>query len=180
MMYNAWNSIEEVLYCFSRSSVKFRGYTGQKNLRFESNLSKITRPVAAIKSLRFALFWASLVKLPSGECDWEELMMGQYCFRYSEKHQAIILTIVDSVDHTTFHGPVSQHFTCLLTPSLLYKHIDHIYTEQHKKLKKHLKKIWPGCLRVNQHVDCFIITVNIERCHSDNLPMTPVVSFPGR
>ena len=27
-----------------------------KNRRFESNLSKITRPVAAIKSLRFALF----------------------------------------------------------------------------------------------------------------------------
>ena len=26
---------------------------GLKNLRFESNLSKITRPVAAIKSLRF-------------------------------------------------------------------------------------------------------------------------------
>ena len=29
---------------------------GLKNRRFESNLSKITRPVAAIKSLRFALF----------------------------------------------------------------------------------------------------------------------------
>ena len=27
-----------------------------KNQLFESNLSKITRPVAAIKSLRFALF----------------------------------------------------------------------------------------------------------------------------
>ena len=30
---------------------------GLKNRRFESNLSKITRPVAAIKSLRFALFY---------------------------------------------------------------------------------------------------------------------------
>ena len=30
---------------------------GLKNRRFESNLSKITRPVAAIKSLRFALFF---------------------------------------------------------------------------------------------------------------------------
>ena len=30
---------------------------GQKNRRFESNLSKITRPVAAIKSLRFAWFY---------------------------------------------------------------------------------------------------------------------------
>ena len=30
---------------------------GLKNRRFESNLCKITRPVAAIKSLRFAFFW---------------------------------------------------------------------------------------------------------------------------
>ena len=79
MMHKARSSIEEVPYCFSRSYVKFQGHTGQKivdfdlnwgfpdcnsslnshrlkNWRFESNLSKITRPVAAIKSLRFALF----------------------------------------------------------------------------------------------------------------------------
>ena len=109
MMRKAWNSIEEVSYCFSRSSIKFQGHMalkssnltlighfqtvtplwihqwlrndaeslkwhriwailffgvihrisrshGLKNWRFESNLSKITRPVAAIKSLRFALF----------------------------------------------------------------------------------------------------------------------------
>ena len=42
-------------YCFLRSSLKFQGHTAQKNRRFESSLSKITRPVAAIKSLRFAL-----------------------------------------------------------------------------------------------------------------------------
>ena len=35
-------------YCFLGSSIKYR--------RFKSSLSKITRPVAAIKSLRFALF----------------------------------------------------------------------------------------------------------------------------
>ena len=109
MMNNAWSSIEQVSYCFSRSSVKFQGHTalkivefdpnwafpecnctlnlpmatklckklkvalkrcplvfrghhqisrshGLKNRRFESNLSKITGPVAVIKSLRFALF----------------------------------------------------------------------------------------------------------------------------
>ena len=53
-----------------RSSVKFQGHSAKKNRRFwpklgvsrlkngrfESNLNKITRPVAAIKSLRFALF----------------------------------------------------------------------------------------------------------------------------
>ena len=126
MVHKAWSSVEEVPYCFSRSSVKFQGHTalkiaefdpdwafpdcnsslnlpmatkwctklevalkrcpivfeghpsnfkftskkkssiltqirrfrtvtqGLKNRRFESNMSKITRPVAAIKSLRFA------------------------------------------------------------------------------------------------------------------------------
>ena len=50
-------------YCFWRSSVKFQGQflpklgvSRLKNRQFGSSLSKITRPVAAIKSLRFALF----------------------------------------------------------------------------------------------------------------------------
>ena len=37
--------------------MKFQGHTGWK---FKSNLSKITRPVAAIKSLRFALLLCNL------------------------------------------------------------------------------------------------------------------------
>ena len=54
-------------YCFWRSSVKFQGQflpklgvSRLKNRQFESSLSKITRPVAAIKSLRFALFLSTL------------------------------------------------------------------------------------------------------------------------
>ena len=60
MMQKAESSIEEVPYCFFGSSIKFQGHTGFKNQRFKSNLSKITRPVAAIKSLRFALFILTL------------------------------------------------------------------------------------------------------------------------
>ena len=30
MMHKAWRSIEEVPYCFLRSSIKFRGHTGGK------------------------------------------------------------------------------------------------------------------------------------------------------
>ena len=30
MMHKAWRSIEEVPYCFSRSSIKFHGHTGEK------------------------------------------------------------------------------------------------------------------------------------------------------
>ena len=48
--------IEEVPYCFSRSCIKFKGYIGKKFNDFNTILGKITRPVAAMKSLRFALF----------------------------------------------------------------------------------------------------------------------------
>ena len=37
MMHKAWSSIEEVLYCFSRSSIKLEGHTGQKIANFDPN-----------------------------------------------------------------------------------------------------------------------------------------------
>ena len=42
-MHKAWHSIEEVLSCFSRSSVKFQVHTGQQNRRFwpESRISEL-------------------------------------------------------------------------------------------------------------------------------------------
>ena len=37
MMHRAWSNIEEVPYCFSRSSVKFQGHTGQWISDFDLN-----------------------------------------------------------------------------------------------------------------------------------------------
>ena len=37
MMHKAWSSIEEVPYCFSRSSVKFQGHTAKKIVEFDLN-----------------------------------------------------------------------------------------------------------------------------------------------
>ena len=37
MMHKAWSSIEEVPYCFSRSSVKFKGHTTLKIVKFHPN-----------------------------------------------------------------------------------------------------------------------------------------------
>ena len=56
MIHKAWCCIEDVPYNFSGHPSNLK-VTRAKNGRFESNLSKITRPVAAIKSLRFALFF---------------------------------------------------------------------------------------------------------------------------
>ena len=37
MMHKAWSSIEEVPSCFSRSSIKFQGHTGQKITNIDPN-----------------------------------------------------------------------------------------------------------------------------------------------
>ena len=57
MMHQAWSSIEEVPYCFWRSSVKFQGHMAKKIVDFDPDWAfPDYRPVAAFKSLRFALF----------------------------------------------------------------------------------------------------------------------------
>ena len=43
MMHKAWSSIEEVPYCFARSSIKFDGHTGGKIDDFESYLRLLGR-----------------------------------------------------------------------------------------------------------------------------------------
>ena len=60
MLHKAWNSKGEMLYCFPRSSIKFQGHTGQNITDFDPNWAfPDYRPVAAFKSLRFALFVVS-------------------------------------------------------------------------------------------------------------------------
>ena len=57
MLHKAWNSKGEMPYRFSRSSVKFQGHTVQNITDFDPNWAfPDYRPVAAFKSLRFALF----------------------------------------------------------------------------------------------------------------------------
>ena len=52
MMHKASRSLEEVSYCF-------RGLPSNLNRRFKLNLIKITPPDAAIKSLKYALFFTN-------------------------------------------------------------------------------------------------------------------------
>ena len=56
MLHKAWNSKKEMPYSFPRSSIKFQGHTGQNITDFDPNWAfPDYRPVAAFKSLRFAL-----------------------------------------------------------------------------------------------------------------------------
>ena len=64
MLHKAWNSKGEVPYCFPKSSIKFQGHTGQNITAFDPNWAfPDYRPVAAFKSLRFALFYNILFNL---------------------------------------------------------------------------------------------------------------------
>ena len=77
MMHKAWSSIEEVPYCFSRSSVKFQGRTAIKIVEFDPNWafpdcnSSFNSPMATkwCTKLEVAwkrcpiVFWRSSVKL---------------------------------------------------------------------------------------------------------------------
>ena len=57
MFHKASNSKGEMSYCFPRSSIKFQGHTVQNITDFDPNWAfPDYRPVAAFKSLRFALF----------------------------------------------------------------------------------------------------------------------------
>ena len=56
MLHKVWNSKGEMPYCFPRSSIKFQGHTVQNITDFDPNWAfPDYRPVAAFKSLRFAL-----------------------------------------------------------------------------------------------------------------------------
>ena len=56
MLHKAWNSKGEMPYRFPRSSVKFQGHTVQNITEIDPNWAfPDYRPVAAFKSLRFAL-----------------------------------------------------------------------------------------------------------------------------
>ena len=57
MLHKAWNSKGEMPYSFPRSSIKFQDHTVQNITDFYPNWAfPDYRPVAAFKSLRFALF----------------------------------------------------------------------------------------------------------------------------
>ena len=64
MLHKAWNSKGEMPYCFPRSSIKFQGQTVQNITNFDPNWAfPDYRPVAAFKSLRFALWYRELLNL---------------------------------------------------------------------------------------------------------------------
>ena len=70
MLLKAWNSKGEMPFCFPRSSIKFQGHTVQNITDIDPNWAfPDYRPVAAFKSLRFALFINYFLWLTKS-CPW--------------------------------------------------------------------------------------------------------------
>ena len=71
MLHKAWNNEEKMPYCFPRSSIKLQGHTGQNITDFDPNWAfPDYRPVAAFKSLRFALFIPYSITRPRWVNSW--------------------------------------------------------------------------------------------------------------
>ena len=81
MLHKAWNSKGEMPYRFPRSSVKCQGHTVQNITDFDPNWAfPDYRPVAAFKSLRFALFFFDENSVPSlnRKLHFQDLIQSYY------------------------------------------------------------------------------------------------------
>ena len=101
MLHKAWNSKGEMLYCFPRSSIEFQGHTVQNITNFYRNWAFPDYwPVAAFKSLRFALFGMGLQ-----DQIWNLLYLSQKWFDCHEtKSKHIDWTLGPKWDHRVDRG----------------------------------------------------------------------------
>ena len=114
-----------MLYCFPRSSIKFQGHTEQNITDFDPNWAfPDYRPVAAFKSLRFALLWKLwwqrwLQMIPSRDIhnlsclDWLWITLQMQSFRQAAPNmiKTFILLLVCT--------PIRRHITCSITDQLM-------------------------------------------------------------
>ena len=111
----SWCCIEDMPYYFSGHPSNFK-VTRAKNWRFESNLSKITRPVAAIKSLRFALLligrWSAWE--PEGLCKALPCLWSAQASGFNKSHQHFLKKLM------TFCILIALLISVRLTPSFIY------------------------------------------------------------
>ena len=114
MLHKAWNSKGEMPYCFPRSSVKFQGHTVQNITDFDPNWAfPDYRPVAAFKSLRFALFlWKSLY-LERQSWYWNGLL-------FTPLQSGCSVNVANQKGNTPLHD--AARWSSLVLVELLVKH----------------------------------------------------------
>ena len=114
-------SIEEAPYCFSRSFIKFQGHTGWLIDDFNPIF---TRPVAAIKSFRFALWWYCLKKWQIAITYDGESMMTDNHLNMKEILKLLIFNYIISDYSWSYGGHSISTFIYLFIYLLIYLFIN--------------------------------------------------------
>ena len=102
MMHKAWSSIEEVPYCFAKSSVKFQGHTALKIIEFDPNWafpdcnSSLNSPMAAK--------WCTKLEVAWKRCP--------IVFSYDQATLWMVFSVRLSVCHTFYPRPVLAFGYC--------------------------------------------------------------------
>ena len=145
-MHKAWCSIEEVPYCFPRSSIKFQGHTGQKNCQYWPELSFSRLKLQFEFTHGFEMMckaWFRIEKMPyCFSCDQAALWMVQSVylsvtpFSLCSCHRVImklseVITIDKSDVRAKVHGQrskvkvteVKTQLNCFRTVTPVWIHI---------------------------------------------------------
>ena len=102
-------------YCFWRSSIKFQGHMGPKINDLNPSLSKNSRPVAAIKSLRFALFLLRLCFYLLSIFGVAPSLLYVFCWKYKPEPEAQCSLIYSSGTWLLYHQPHSDQLHTIYT-----------------------------------------------------------------
>ena len=117
MMHKTWSSREKAPYCFFYILHQISRSRRLTNRRFESSLNKITRPVAAIKSLRFAPL-TCISHLISRPCGWAMGYVLWLIEYFGETEH--IMTRPECTEHTWIRIYYEAYFCIVLLPLFPY------------------------------------------------------------
>ena len=142
MMHKAWSNIEEVPYCFSRSSVKFQGHTGQKIADFDPNWA--FAECNSIFNSPMALKWCTKLDVVYKSCPFD-LQGHPSNFKVTRDKKSPILTWIEhfrTVTSVWIHPWIwndAQSLMWLRRGALLFFEVIHQISRSHG-----LKNRWFG------------------------------------
>ena len=143
MLHKAWNSKWEMPYCFPRSSIKFQGHTVQNITDFDPNWAfPDYRPVAAFKSLRFALLSFNIYLFCGRICFALICLKASYCAVWLLLLQTLFwfLHLVDKCIRIKVHGMSNwmSNWTGRVSVYGLFTHVFSMYNHEFSNISSTL------------------------------------------
>ena len=163
MLHKAWNSEGEMPYCFPRSSIKFQGYTGQNISDFDPNWAfPDYRPVAAFKSLRFALFCIRL----HGPLAYKQLKKIRILWRRMVPVYPHTYILVYAGIYILVSGGTWRHW---VSPTLSVSHKLALRNILHPITKTERLSVWLPWSSHETLKASFNVSSEYQDCHTDDL-----------